>query len=358
MTDAAAPETTEAKEPGSDIDYSWLNEAEAAELEQCDKEWKEMGVEVLDVKRVEEPPPAGECCVVRLAVTTLAKVKIGKRIVKRKFRMLRAEEVWPFRDERHNTCSGRGYVIFTESAPNRVATTVTIEYGDGETREKIEHRVSCACSSARYRKAHPEVIMDGGYGFIPLEKGGERALASREEIVEEEGRQDVVETSKQNGAAKLKQHIEKIRSEIASNEEEANKLRTEIEEIMAPFQEEQTRLSKLLDGELRPARSASITRRRLAEAEADAAEALAKRLRALAKEEASITDYEVGQFDEKISAAQKELDRLPIPSRIGRLRRNRRVLIDKVADLRKRLERKVAERASTSDNGPSVEASS
>lgn len=338
---------TEAAPDTEPTHYSWMTDAEGDELAECEKEWNEMAVEILDVKRADSaPPPSDGMPLVRLDVTVKARTKVGKRAVFRKFRILRAEEVWPSRDPDHKACSGRGYMIFTEKGPGRNAT----EFETPEGTKKIEYRMTCACASSRFKKQHPEIIMDGGYGFIPLEKGGERALAGRDEIIEEDARQEAVEEKKENGETRLRKQIDNLRSEVTALVTENKAYETEIAEAMAPYEGEQTRLATLLENDLRPRRAAAFERKKDAEAQAISAEAEAARLRAAAKRVASESDYEAGDLDSKIQEASRTLDRLPIPSRVGRLRRKSREALEKLAVLRERLGRKVAESKGPSED--------
>lgn len=351
--DTTLEEKTEEKT--TDIDLSWANDLEMPILADIERDMTAMKVKILDVKRNLDVAVGFGELLVKLDITVSAPVKDGKRIVERKFRLLWPDATWKEADPKHTACNGRGYMIMKTGARG----VAPVELEDGKT----EGRASCPCASARYRRKHAEVLFENGYGFVPLDGfvplGGEApgAAAPSPEVSIYEDKEATVTAEKLKVEARIGKQIADLKNEAEAQDEISKAFGVEVDGIMAERQIEIDRLQAIIDREYRPrldviaasleeaGGKANVAAERLAEVE-DLLEKAKETVRTLAREhQVLVTEsaVEFADLDKKTKAIQLQIERVPVPGRLGRLRREMHIAKKRAADLRERIVKKERE---------------
>lgn len=340
------------------LDLSWMTDEETEYLGDLEKAMEVRKAEIVGVARETIILGKNERHLCPLTVEVEAMIVTTGGGHKGRLKIVRQDELWAYAKSGHKGCNGRGYLVYTEKVLGSVAVEVTVpNYGSDspdETKKVVEHRRRCPCAATEFVRKHPSISRDRQQDFfywdVKTEEGGLERPAAEAEI-EHELR---VEEAQLSEREQYKQRAQKFRSEAEELEGQAKTLDVEIAESMAPYEAEVSRLKGVISNELLP-KKASMTKesselvRQAKEAEAAAedlrveaekAEAAAKSKRRAADLAVASTVDEVRAIDAQASEIERQIDRLPIPSRATRLRRERRVLMEKAERLRKKADQK------------------
>jgi hypothetical protein len=342
------------------LDLSWMTDEESEYLEDLERS---MGTAVEIVGVARETIDLGK----RFRHLCPVTVEVQFKGLDRRYRIVREDEIWSHVKAGHRACYGRGYLVYAEKSLGSVAVEVE-DVADAKVKT-VEHRRRCPCAVMEFVRKSPTVVPqpkqwrsihmppDFFYWEVKTAADGlERPEVETE--IENELRQEEAQLSERE---QYKQRAQKFRSEAEELEGKAKALDAEIAESMVPYEAEVSRLKEIVSNELLP-KKAALTKEssklahlakeaeavaedlrveaERAKEEAEKSEAEAKSKRRVADLAVASTVDEVRAIDARASGIERQIDRLPIPSRATRLRREKRVLLEKAERLRKKADQK------------------
>lgn len=329
------------------FDFSWMAESESDYFLAVEPVLTKLGMEVVQVSRVDVALKQGERHLCPISFEAEADVQVrGQKVLKKRVRLrvVREDEVWACGQAGHVACKGLGYIVLPKEAPPE-APSVEVTKEDGSVSVEVRYHCSCAVE-VFFMKNRRKVVADRKSRFVYWLVEG--VAEEAESIPEPSVREQYLLR-----AGKFKKEAEGLRAKLSEIDAEIEEASKDMKDDIACLTRERTELEAARDrlpSEVEPFSSAvaeAQSRVRRAQADVEDAEAnLADAKAALRTHEQALHSAEarsaesLSSLSREIAERARKIDTYPVPSRVSRLQRDRRYTEARIEKLLKKAEQK------------------